>query len=48
MGKPNAFYIKSFNGKVLDVHGGECKNEAHIIQWEYNGNNNQIWVIEQA
>jgi len=48
MGKPNAFYIKAFNGRCLDVNGAECKNEAHIIQWDYNGNNNQIWVIEQA
>lgn len=48
MGKPNAFYIKSFNGKTIDVHGAECKNGAHIIQWDYNGNENQIWVIEQV
>jgi len=48
MGKPNAFYIKSFCGKALDVKGGQCQNEAHVIQWDYNGGNNQIWVIEQC
>jgi len=48
MGKPNAFYIKSFCGKALDVKGGECHNEAHVIQWDYNGGNNQVWVIEQV
>lgn len=48
MGKQNAFYIKSFCGKALDVKGGECHNEAHVIQWDYNGGNNQIWVIEQC
>lgn len=48
MGKPNAFYIKSFCGKTLDVKGGECHNEAHVIQWDYNGGNNQVWVIEQC
>lgn len=47
MGKKNAFYIKSFCGKALDVKGGECHNEAHVIQWDYNGGNNQIWIIEQ-
>lgn len=47
MGKPNAFYLKGCSGQVMDVYGAECKNEAHIVQWDYNGNNNQIWVIEQ-
>jgi hypothetical protein len=47
-GLNNAFYIKSFCGKALDVKGGVCQNEAHIIQWDYNGGKNQIWVIEQC
>jgi hypothetical protein len=47
MNKPNAFYLKSFCGKTLDVNGGNAHNETHIIQWDYNGQNNQIWVIEQ-
>ena len=48
MGKPNAFYIKGCSGQFMDVYGAECKNEAHVVQWEFNGNNNQIWVIEQV
>lgn len=41
----NAFYIKSFCGKALDVFDGKAKNEQKIIQWEYNGQKNQIWII---
>lgn len=48
MGRNNAFYLKSFCGKALDVKGGNCHNEEHVIQWDYNGGNNQIWVIEQV
>lgn len=42
----NAFYIKSYNGKCLDVSEGKAKDEAHVIQWDYNGGSNQVWVIE--
>lgn len=48
MGKPNSFYLKSFCGKALDVQGGQCQNEAHVIQWDFNGGNNQVWVLEQC
>ena len=42
----NAFYLKSFCGLGLDVKGGECKNEAHVIQWEHHNNHtNQVWII---
>ena len=43
-----AFYIRTHSGKFLDVAGGDSKNEAHIIQWDYNGNKNQIWFIEKC
>lgn len=42
----NAFYIKSWCGKALDVCEGKAKNDQKVIQWAYNGNKNQIWVIE--
>ena len=48
MGKPNSFFIKGCSGQVIDVYGAECKNEANITQWEHNGNNNQVWIIEQV
>jgi hypothetical protein len=33
-------------GKALDVNEGKATNEQKIIQWDYNGNKNQIWLIE--
>jgi hypothetical protein len=45
MGMNNSFYLKSFSGKVMDVSGGQCANEAKVIQWKYNGGRNQIWIV---
>lgn len=42
----NAFYIRSYCGKALDVCEGKAKKDQKVIQWDYNGQKNQIWVIE--
>lgn len=31
------------SGKVLDVTGASKADRANVIQWNYSGNNNQIW-----
>jgi len=31
---------------AVDVCGGQAVNEAKIMQWEYHGKENQIWIIE--
>ena len=41
-----AYYIRSHCNKALDVCEGKAKKEAKIIQWAYNGNKNQIWIVE--
>ncbi len=47
-GRNNAFYIKSFCGKCLDVYEGSTQQNTPVIQWEYHGNDNQIWNIKPA
>lgn len=42
----NAHYLRSFCGKALDVCEGKAKKEQAIIQWDYNGDKNQVWIIE--
>lgn len=44
----DAFYIKSFCGKALDVEGGKAKNDVDVIQYEFHGEPNQIWYITPA
>ena len=44
----NAYYFRSFCGFCLDVCEGKAKKNQAIIQWKYNGNKNQIWIIDQA
>ena len=34
------------SGLALDVYGGFLDNNVPIIQWNYSGNNNQIWNIQ--
>ncbi|WP_345328668.1 RICIN domain-containing protein [Mucilaginibacter defluvii] len=33
------------SGKALDVNGGSTANGANIIQWPWNGGNNQQWQV---
>jgi ricin-type beta-trefoil lectin protein/glycosyl hydrolase family 16 len=44
---PNGTYrvIARHSGKALDVSGGGTGNGADVIQWTYNGGNNQRWNI---
>jgi hypothetical protein len=42
----NIFYIKSFCGKCLDANGGSTDKGTEIIQWDYNGGDNQKWLIK--
>lgn len=42
----HAFYFRSHCNKALDVNEGKAVNEQKIIQWDYNGNKNQIWYIQ--
>lgn len=46
--KGKGFYIRTFAGKALDVSGGKPENNTPIIQWDYHGGNNQIWLIVPA
>ena len=41
----NAFHFRIF-GKNMDVEGGKCQNDADVIIWDHNGNDNQVWIIE--
>lgn len=42
---PGEIVLYTFCGKVIDIAGCSTKNDAAIIQWQYNGGNNQIWVL---
>jgi hypothetical protein len=42
----NAYYIKSFCGKVLDVAGNKDHNGGKVHQWDFNGQANQVWIIQ--
>lgn len=46
--KKEAYFIRTHSGKTVDVSGGQCDNEAEIIQWDFNGNANQTWHIEKC
>ena len=37
------YYIYTYCGKVLDVCEGKKSNGTLIIQWEFNGEENQLW-----
>lgn len=41
----NAFYkiINRNSGKSVDVSGGATTNGANVIQWDFNGGDNQQW-----
>lgn len=44
---PSAFYriVNRNSIKVVDVNGGSAADGASVIQWPYNGGNNQQWQI---
>lgn len=46
-GKKDEYYIKSFCGKCLDVCEAKKVAGAKIIQYDYNGDKNQIWHIKE-
>lgn len=46
--KDGSFYIKSFCGKCLDVCEQKTSNGTPIIQYNYNGDKNQIWHVKPA
>ena len=45
LGNRRGYILKSHCGKALDICEGSCKNGQQIIQWDLNGNENQIWII---
>ena len=45
MAGKNAVFLKSYCGKALDVCEGKAKKEQKVIQWDYNGGHNQIWIV---
>lgn len=44
---PSAYYriINRNSNQALDVNGGSTVNGANVIQWPWNGGNNQQWQI---
>ncbi|WP_129020976.1 RICIN domain-containing protein [Edaphocola flava] len=45
----DSYYIQNVrSGKYLDVEGASYANGARIIQWTFNGNNNQKWYIRNS
>lgn len=45
----NSYYIQNVNsGKYLDVEGASVANGAKVIQWTFNGYNNQKWYIRNS
>ena len=46
---PNSgeYYIYNSNsGKLLDVPEEKAENHVCVIQYEFNGNKNQIWILK--
>ncbi len=39
--------INKVSSKALDVAGGKIDNGTSIIQWEFNGGNNQKWEFKE-
>lgn len=37
------YYIYTYCGKVLDVFEGNKHKGTPIVQWEFNGGENQLW-----
>jgi hypothetical protein len=46
--RPLTYYrILTFAGKVLDVEANSCTDGAHVIQYTWNGGDNQRWRFEK-
>ena len=45
-GEEDAYHIKSFCGKSLDLYEGSTQQNTPIIQWDFHGNDNQVWYIK--
>lgn len=45
---PKAFYLRTHNSMAVDVSGSTTENRPEIVQWEFHGNDNQLWYIEKA
>lgn len=43
-----AFYLKTFCCKTIDFCLGQASNEAKVIQYDFEGKESQIWIIEEA
>lgn len=41
-----AYYIKTVNGKALNINGASANNGADIYQWDLQGGNNQCWIVK--
>lgn len=41
------YQIVTFAGKVLDIDANSCADGAHVIQYGWNGGNNQRWHFER-
>jgi hypothetical protein len=39
--------IYTFCGKVLDCCEAAKSNNTKVIQWEFNGGDNQKWIIKK-
>jgi hypothetical protein len=40
-----AYYFRSFCGKTIDVMHAKAVSDAEIMQYDYNGNPNQVWIF---
>ena len=40
---PKIHYIKTHDGRAMDVANGGKSKETEIVQWDFNGNSNQKW-----
>lgn len=37
--------FKTASGKALDINGGQAVSGTQVIQWDFHGGNNQIWIL---
>lgn len=39
--------VNRHSGKCIDIEGRNTENGANILQWQNNGGDNQLWMLEQ-
>lgn len=45
----NEYYIYCcHSGKVLDLCEGKESNNTKVIQWEFHGRDNQLWIVKEV